>query len=116
ADRARARGARADRARLLEQADRARARHRREDREDARQQRAREARRGGPDAGSALRIAPPSKVLGPIPDTNRDPAAPTVAGCLLQSSPELHEASASPSRRRSSSAAGSSSPTPAGTT
>ena len=67
---ARARGARADRARLLEQADRARARRRGEDGQDPRRPRAREARRHRPHPGGAARGRAPgssaARVLGPI--------------------------------------------------
>src|SRR5262249_40025754 len=76
-DAARARGARADRPRLREQADRARARDRGEDREDARRPRAGQARRQRPHAGGAVRE---TQVLGPIADGGSDRARPTVAG------------------------------------
>jgi DNA-binding NarL/FixJ family response regulator len=95
-DAARAGGARVDRARVLEQADRTGARRRREDGQEPRLPRAREARRGRPDAGGAVRQPSGTAVLGPIPDSGRDRAGPMVRACQSQSSPEPRAGSASP--------------------
>ena len=56
ADRARARGLQADRARALERRDRGRAGRQRDDREDARRAHADEARAAGPGAGGGARL------------------------------------------------------------